>query len=151
MKRSALLLPAVLLSAPIAAVAAGSQSAPNLATSSAHAKASPGSHKTVLPAFHKADKNGDGVIEWSEAKAAGMPKSVFKHEDVHHDGKLTLTEWREAKIGMLHVGALPDATSKSLPKVPKKIAKAMSAATAPVKASAPSPMTMNKGSKSHGG
>lgn len=150
MRHSAFLLPAVLLAAPVVAVAASRQSAPNLATSSAHAKISPGSQKTILPPFHKADKNGDGYVEWSEAKAAGLPKSVFKHEDVHHDGKLTLTEWREAKIAMLHAGTLPAATSKSLPKVPKKIASAMSAATAPVKATAPSPMTMNKGSGSHG-
>ena len=49
--------------------------------------------KSSLPTFTKADKNGDGKIEWKEAKALDVSKARFKKEDFEHSGKLDRTEW----------------------------------------------------------
>ena len=45
------------------------------------------------PSFSKADTNGDGQIEWREAKAEHVKKRFFKKEDYEHNGKLDRTEW----------------------------------------------------------
>lgn len=49
--------------------------------------------KSAVPPFKKVDTNGDGEIEWSEAKAVHVPKKFFKKEDYEHNGKLDRTEW----------------------------------------------------------
>lgn len=53
-----------------------------------------------IPAFKKADTNHDGKIEWSEAKAVGVPKKLFKQDDFNHTGKLTKSEWHFVRIEM---------------------------------------------------
>lgn len=49
--------------------------------------------KSNLPPFTRADKNGDGQIEWKEAKALDISKARFKKDDYEHNGKLDRTEW----------------------------------------------------------
>ena len=49
--------------------------------------------KSSLPPFKKADKNGDGKIEWKEARALDVSKARFKKNDFEHNGKLDRTEW----------------------------------------------------------
>jgi len=138
------MLPAALLAAPVIAIAASQGAVPTPATSSAGASAKPGV-TAPLPSFSKADANGDGSVEWQEAKALNVPHKLFKREDVRHDGKLTLTEWRVVRVAMVRTTGLPAAPTKTLPRVPQTVAKAMSAVTANQVASTPSPVTMMKG------
>lgn len=49
--------------------------------------------KSDLPPFKKADKNGDGKIEWKEARALDVSKARFDKNDFEHNGKLDRTEW----------------------------------------------------------
>lgn len=63
--------------------------------------------KSSLPAFAKADTNGDGVIEWKEARAQHVPKRFFKKEDYEHNGKLDKTEWMAARHVQV-IGGLVD-------------------------------------------
>ena len=58
-----------------------------------------------LPAFHKADTNGDGKIEWREAKADKVPKSIFKKEDYENNGSLDQTEWMLAGFDVTEANA----------------------------------------------
>ena len=53
-----------------------------------------------VPPFSKVDTNHDGKIEWSEAKAVGVPKKLFKQDDFQHNGKLTKSEWHFVRIEM---------------------------------------------------
>ncbi len=66
--------------------------------------AKPGSQsampKSPVPKFNKADTNHDGQIEWKEAKAAGVPKKLFKRDDFNHNGKLNKTEWMFVRLDM---------------------------------------------------
>ncbi len=130
------LLPAALLAVPIAAMAAGEHLAPTVATSSPDAKMPPSSVTGGVPIFSKVDKNGDGWIEWSEAKAVGVPRRLFKREDYHHDGKLTLTEWQMVRVAMIPTARLPAVGAASLPRVPASVAKAMDVAPATVASAA---------------
>ncbi len=124
MNRRTLLLPTLLAAVPALAFAAGHTGAPTVATSSAGTHGSkPGGYKQPVPSFSKADSNGDHHIEWKEAKAAGVPKAVFQRYDYHHDGKLTLTEWKMVKVAMVNTVTLPATGSKSLPAVPASVAK----------------------------
>lgn len=121
---------------PAAALAAGT-GAPAVATGSAAGVKGPfGARHAPVPPFGKVDKNGDGVIEWSEAKAAGVPKKIFTEEDFHHDGKLTLTEWRLVRVAMVPTRQLPAAGTG--PAIPTAVAKAMEAPH-PASARAPAP------------
>ena len=33
-----------------------------------------------LPEFEEADRNGDSLVDWEEARAAGVPREVFEAE-----------------------------------------------------------------------
>lgn len=46
-----------------------------------------------LPDFKKVDTNGDGKIEWAEAKAQNVPRSIFDKEDYEKNGSLDESEW----------------------------------------------------------
>lgn len=48
-----------------------------------------------LPSFSKADANGDKILTWKEARAAGVPKKIFDSEDYNHNGKITRTMYQE--------------------------------------------------------
>ncbi|HKI74182.1 MAG TPA: hypothetical protein VJ998_06050 [Pseudomonadales bacterium] len=58
-----------------------------------------------LPAFHKADANGDGKIEWKEARADKVPRSIFKKEDYENNGSLDQTEWMLAGFDVTEANA----------------------------------------------
>lgn len=47
-----------------------------------------------LPAFKKADANGDGHLTFSEAKKLGIKKKTFKAEDLDKDGKLSKYDYK---------------------------------------------------------
>lgn len=109
MKRGLLVASTVAVALPACALAQGGHAVPSVTTSSTGASAA--RMQKLLPSFSKADTNDDGRIEWSEAKAAGLPRSIFRREDVHHDGKLTLTEWKLARVAMIPAPPLPKAAS----------------------------------------
>ena len=148
--RTALLVP-LMMAAPALALAAGHTPTPKAATGSTAGKAGTNvKYKQPVPSFKKVDSNGDHEIEWNEAKSAGVPKAVFKRYDYHHDGKLTLTEWKMVKVAMVDTTKLHTAGSKSLPKVPASIAKKVRApayGTVTGTAGAPMPSTGNGGHK----
>ncbi len=56
--------------------------------------------RSPVPKFHKADKNGDGKIEWKEAKALGVPKKIFRNDDFDASHKLDKTQWRIVRLDM---------------------------------------------------
>lgn len=121
--RPALLVP-LMMAVPALALAAshmGSQTKSN--SSGAGKGAMHVKTKPPVPSFKKVDSNGDHEIEWNEAKAVGVPKAVFNRYDYHHDGKLTLTEWKMVKVAMIPTAKLHTGGSKSLPKVPASVAK----------------------------
>lgn len=96
------LLPSVLFMIPVLALGQQGSKAPKVSTSSAASAATATIHaKLAVPKFSRVDKNNDGRIEWSEAKAAGIPKSVFDEEDLHKNGKLTVTEWQLVRLAMI--------------------------------------------------
>lgn len=109
MNRGLLVASTVAVALPVCAMAQAGRDVPSVTTSSAGAAAA--RMQKLLPNFSKADTNGDGRIEWSEAKAAGLPRSIFRREDVHHDGKLTLTEWKLARVAMIPASPLPKAAA----------------------------------------
>lgn len=139
MRRHSYWVPAALLLAPAAAFAIGT-GAPNVSTGSAAGVEGPaGSRPAPVPSFRKVDTNGDGAIEWSEAKAVGVPRRLFRAEDFHHDGKLTVTEWKMLRVAMVPTRRLPAAGTG--PALPQSVVKAMEAphpasARAPAAASA---------------
>ena len=90
------LLTITALALPAAAFAMGTGSHWNSPKSNHQAKMPP----SRVPAFNKADTNHDGKIEWSEAKAVGVPKKLFKQDDFNHTGKLTKSEWHFIRIEM---------------------------------------------------
>ncbi|MGH8426460.1 MAG: hypothetical protein ACRES7_00560 [Gammaproteobacteria bacterium] len=121
MNKHMLLFQALLLAVPVVALAAGQTGAPRIVTSSAAVKGGE-PVKLPVPAFSKVDTNKDNQIEWKEAQAVGVPKSLFERFDYRHDGKLTLTEWKMVEVAMIHTQSLP-ATNTSLPPVPASIVK----------------------------
>lgn len=97
---------ALLLSVPVAALAVASapqvsvppQPVPSMSLTP---------HKTSMdhkskrvPKFKRADKNDDGKIEWQEAKAAHVPKKLFKREDFNSNGTLNRSEWAFVRMDM---------------------------------------------------
>lgn len=145
------------LTVPVAALAAGGTSPPTISTSTAGMKVK-GTNRgdQPVPAFKKVDTNGDHRIEWKEARAVGVPRQIFRRYDYHHDGKLTLTDWKFVKVAMLHTSALPRPESTSLPPVPASVAKSIHApvygassvtGTAPPPKSAPVPATAAHGGR----
>lgn len=156
MRRRILVLPILALAVPGLAMAAGGTSAPMVSTASAGMKvkgAKPASRP--VPPFKKVDTNGDHRIEWKEAKAVGVPKAVFHRFDYHHDGKLTMTEWKLVDVAMVQTRALPRPESSSMPPVPASVAKSVRAprfgtasravaGTAPKPMSAPAPATSGR-------
>lgn len=125
--RPALLVP-LMMAVPALALAASQMGSQTNSNSSAEGKgAMHVKTKPPVPSFKKVDSNGDHAIEWSEAKSVGVPKAVFNRFDYHHDGKLTLTEWKMVKVAMVDTTKLNTAGSKSLPKVPSSIAKKIKA------------------------
>lgn len=44
-----------------------------------------------LPEFEQVDTNDDGLIDWEEAKAAGLPREVFEAEQ--QQGYLSKPTW----------------------------------------------------------
>lgn len=139
------------MATPALAATAGHTASPSVATASAAGKgAKPGGYKQPVPPFKKVDTNGDHKIEWKEAKAVGVPKAVFQRYDYHHDGKLTLTEWKMVKVAMIQTTKLSTGGAKSLPKVPATIAKKVKApayGTVTGTASAPAPATSTHGGR----
>ena len=53
-----------------------------------------------VPPFAAADRNHDGKIEWSEAKALKVPKKIFEHDDFDNNGTLSETEWLFVRLDM---------------------------------------------------
>lgn len=104
---------------PAAALAAAPQ-APKVPTGSAESPAtSAEAVKLPLPKFSKVDTNGDGWIEWKEAKAAGVPRKMFEREDHGQPGRLSITEWKLLRLAMIKTPySLPKAGSKSPVKAP---------------------------------
>ncbi|MFB6259511.1 MAG: hypothetical protein ABEK42_02180 [Thiohalorhabdaceae bacterium] len=51
---------------------------------------------TNLPAFKKADNNGDGSLTYKEVndEKAKVPKKQFKEEDLDDDGKLSKYDYK---------------------------------------------------------
>lgn len=147
MNKLTVLFPFMLIATPAVALAATpGGGAPNVATAGPGLKSGKaGGYQPPVPSFAKVDTNGDHEIEWKEAKAVGVPKAVFKRYDYHHDGKLTLTEWRLVKLAMIHTARLPVPGPKSLPSVPSTVSKKMNAPAygkvVTGKASAPAPTT----------
>lgn len=47
-----------------------------------------------LPAFQKADGNGDGQLTWQEVKELNVSKKTFKEEDLDNDGKLSKYDYK---------------------------------------------------------
>ncbi|HKI68516.1 MAG TPA: hypothetical protein VKA67_02935 [Verrucomicrobiae bacterium] len=100
------LMPAILLAAPVTALAAvpagevppPSQSMPSMSLT--RHKTSWHHKSKKVPKFKKADKNDDGKIEWREAKATGVPKKLFKREDFNKTGSLTKPEWAFVRMDM---------------------------------------------------
>jgi hypothetical protein len=84
------------LAAPVTVFAMGSNSSWQTHKSKYQSKMP----ASKAPAFNKADTNHDGKIEWSEAKAAGVPKKLFKQDDFNHTGKLTKSEWHFVRLEM---------------------------------------------------
>lgn len=112
-----------LLGVPAAALAAPASSAPTVATSSPGLKlGKPSGYQKPLPPFAKVDTNGDHEIEWSEAKAVGVPHAVFKRYDYRHQNKLTMTEWKILQAARIKAGTLPKPGSKGQPPVPESVA-----------------------------
>lgn len=157
MRTRILTLLTLALAVPGVAMATGSTSAPTAGTSTAtmNVKGKMRASRPV-PAFKKVDTNGDHRIEWKEAKAVGVPKSVFRRFDYHHDGKLTMTEWKLVDVAMVHTRALPRSESTSMPPVPASVAKKVHApsygtasvavtGTVPAPTSAPAPATVGRG------
>lgn len=96
------LFPFIFLIAPASALAQQGPSAPKVSISSAANASTATIHaKLAVPTFSQADKNNDGWIEWSEAKAVGIPKSVFDQHDQQKKGKLTMTEWQVVRLEMI--------------------------------------------------
>lgn len=96
------LLSSALFMVPALALAQQGAGAPKVTTSSAaSATTSMVPAKLAVPKFSRADKNNDGWIEWSEAKAVGIPKSVFEQHDQQVKGKLTMTEWQVVRLEMI--------------------------------------------------
>lgn len=96
------LFPFVLLLWPALALARQGASAPEVTTSSAASASMSMVHaKLAVPKFAQADKNNDGWIEWSEAKAVGIPRSVFEEHDQQKKGELTMTEWQVVRLEMI--------------------------------------------------
>lgn len=120
----------LLLAVPAAALAAGN-GAPAASSAAGGAGMTKATHPSTfskpLPSFSKADTNNDHQIEWKEAKAAGVPRAIFKQFDYRHKNKLTMTEWKLVQIAMLHTASLPTTGPKSLPSVPASVAKAVHA------------------------
>lgn len=90
------LLTAVALAAPGAALALS----PAMSGQTAGSSRKMQMPESSLPGFRKADTNGDGKIEWQEAKAVGVPKKLFKQDDFRQTGKLTRSEWHFVRIEM---------------------------------------------------
>lgn len=61
------------------------------AMAATHSGNSQSSAPANLPSFSKADANGNHILTWKEAKAAGIPKKLFKSEDFDHNNKITKT------------------------------------------------------------
>lgn len=49
-----------------------------------------------LPAFEEANTDGDKVLSWEEAKAIGVPRSIFNQEDHDNDGLITKPTYKYA-------------------------------------------------------
>lgn len=123
------ILLALALAAPSLALAAPGSSAPAISTASAGMKVKRAKRAgRSVPAFDKADTNGDHRIEWMEAKAVGVPRGIFHRYDYQHDGKLTSTEWKLVNVAMVHTVDLPRPESASLPAVPASVARSVHAA-----------------------
>jgi len=140
----------MMMAMPALALAAGHTATPTVATGSAAGKVMKhGGHQPPVPAFNKVDSNGDHRIEWKEAKSAGVPKAVFKRYDYHHNGKLTLTEWKMVKVAMVDTKKMPTRGAKSLPKIPANVAKKVHApAYGTVSSTISAPQSSTRG---HGG
>jgi hypothetical protein len=54
---------------------------------------------TELPDFEQADSDGDGLLSLEEAKAVGIPQSVFEAEDHNVDGLISKPTYRYALKG----------------------------------------------------
>lgn len=66
------------------------------ATAATHPAKKQDTGASNLPSFSQADANGDRILTWKEAKAAGVPKKIFDGEDYNHNGKITRTMYNEA-------------------------------------------------------
>ncbi|HEX8980115.1 MAG TPA: EF-hand domain-containing protein [Parasulfuritortus sp.] len=60
-------------------------------------KAHPDDMQHVASLFSKLDENGDGYITVEEA-VGKIPPEVFSKADTNHDGKLSLAEFKAAKL-----------------------------------------------------
>ncbi len=97
------LLSLVAVSARAAAPSAAATTTPLAAPSTEngiHAKEDISLPPSAVPPFAKADRNHDGKIEWSEAKALKVPKKLFKHDDFDNNGTLDETEWMFVRLDM---------------------------------------------------
>jgi len=59
------------------------------AMAAAHSGKSQSQASANLPSFSQADANGDQILTWKEAKAAGIPQKLFKSEDFDHNKEIT--------------------------------------------------------------
>ena len=66
----------------------------------AHAREDIALPPSAVPKFSVADRNHDGKIEWSEAKALKVPKKIFDHDDFDNNGTLNQTEWLFVRLDM---------------------------------------------------
>lgn len=83
-----------------AAVTAATTPTIQSAGSSIHAREDISLPPSAVPPFAKADRNHDGKIEWSEAKALKVPKKLFEHDDFNNNGTLSETEWLFVRLDM---------------------------------------------------
>jgi hypothetical protein len=99
------LLSLVAVPAQAAASSAATVTATTLSTApspknSAHAREDISLPPSAVPPFAEADRNHDGKIEWSEAKALKVPKKLFEHDDFDNNGTLDETEWMFVRLDM---------------------------------------------------
>ncbi len=95
-------LPAVALLLGLVAFSAHA-AAPSTAaspTNSVHTREDISLPPSAVPPFATADRNHDGKIEWSEAKALKVPKKIFEHDDFNNNGTLDETEWLFVRLDM---------------------------------------------------
>jgi|GEM_PF-6257555 len=61
------------------------------AMAATHSGKSQSKSSANIPSFSQADANGNQILTWKEAKAAGVPKKLFNSEDFDHNNKITKT------------------------------------------------------------